>query len=179
MEPCWRKSSCPCSEDFDLDGRNKIEKEETQMGVDDGCGLRNIEECSSIDFMGTSSGLCLHTSGDGELTTYPRQPILLLDSSTVRKLLLNVGQNLSYDFSLVLDQSFGPHKNFTLYPMSVPQLSEGNMNSPCGPLGKPNPTSFLLIFSPSIFIESSLCARCSATLLGAGVWWEVRQVRSP
>ena len=109
----------------------------------------------------------------------PRKPILLLGSSTVRKLLLNVGQNLSYDFSLVLDQCFGPHNNSTLSPMSVPQLSEGNMHSPCGSLGKPNPTSFLLIFIPSIFIESLLCVWCSATLLGAGVWWGRRQVRSP
>ena len=58
VEPCWRKSSCPCSEDYDLDGRNKIEKE-TQVGVDDGCGLRNIEECSSLDFMGTSNATYL------------------------------------------------------------------------------------------------------------------------
>ena len=135
------------------------------MGAGDGCGLRSTEECSSLDFMGTSGGLCLHTSGDGELNS--------------EKAPINVGQNLSYDFSLVFDQCFGPHDSFTLSRMSVPQLSEGNMHSPCGPLGKPNPTSFLLIFSPSIFIESLLSVGCSATLLGAGVWWGRRRVSSP
>lgn len=45
-----------------------MEKEESKVGADDGCGLRNTEECSSLDFMGTSGGLCLHTSRDGELT---------------------------------------------------------------------------------------------------------------
>lgn len=36
-----------------------MEKEESKVGADDGCGLRNTEECSSLDFMGTSGGLCL------------------------------------------------------------------------------------------------------------------------
>lgn len=89
----------------------------------------------------------------------PEETHSLVGQLDTEKAPINVGQNLSYDFSLVLDQCF-KYDSFT-FRMSVPQLSEGNMHSPCGPLGKPNRTSFLLIFSPSIFIESLLVG-CSA-----------------
>ena len=53
-----RKSSCPCSEDYDLGGRIRWRKKKAKwvlmMAVDSG-----TEECSSLDFMGTSGGLCL------------------------------------------------------------------------------------------------------------------------
>lgn len=181
--PCARRcgageGSHPCSEAHDLDRRIRSRKKKPKwvlvMAVDSGA-QKNVHLSTSWALAVVSA----YTPPEMGSSPSPKETHSLVGQLNSEKAPINVGQNLSYDFSLVFDQCFGPHDSFTLSRMSVPQLSEGNMHSPCGPLGKPNPTSFLLIFSPSIFIESLLSVGCSATLLGAGVWWGRRRVSSP
>ena len=94
-----RKSSCPCSEDYDLGGRIRWRKKKAKwvlmMAVDSGT-QKSVHLSTSWALAVVSA--YLQRWGAHHLL---RKPILLLGSSTLRKLLLNVGQNLSYDFSLV------------------------------------------------------------------------------
>lgn len=114
--------SCSQSEDYDLPGGLGVRQKKPRWILTMACvGLRNLEGCSSLHNMDCSSGLCLHTPRDGELTTYLRKPILSLGSSTVRKLLLIVMQHLSDGLSpLLLDQCSGATQQFSSFPHVIP-----------------------------------------------------------
>lgn len=111
---CQRMSPCSQSGDYDLAGGLGGRQKKPKWILTMACvGLRNLEGCSSLHHMDCSSGLCLHTPRDGELTTYLRKPILSLGSSTVRKLLLIVMQHLSDGLSpLLLAQCSGATQQF-------------------------------------------------------------------
>lgn len=111
---CQRMSPCSQSGGYDLAEGLGVRQKKPKWILTMACvGLRNLEGCSSLHNMDCSSDLCLHTPRDGELTTYLREPILSLCSSTVRKLLLIVMQHLSDGFSpLLLDQCSGATQQF-------------------------------------------------------------------
>lgn len=67
-EALLEKESLPLVRGLLFGWENKTKAEATKVEVDDGCGHRNLEGCSSFPFTGTSRGLFLHTSRGGELT---------------------------------------------------------------------------------------------------------------
>jgi len=72
---CERRGAVPQSKSLPLlrglpFGGNKTETEETMVDVDDGSWTQELRRMLIFQSMGSSSGLCLHTSRDGELTIY-------------------------------------------------------------------------------------------------------------
>lgn len=63
---------------------------------------------------GNYCGLCLHTPSRDGSSPSSEETHSLVGQLDTEEAPINVGQNLSYDFSLVLDQCFGPHDSFTL-----------------------------------------------------------------